>query len=232
VTRAAWVALVLVGCAAREPVAAPLPRTATEPPCPAVPTNLPAPPTPALQALAARKRTVWERPYTVTVPSSYDGVAPAPVIVEIHGFEDEPNDVEQVLGLSPVAAAHGVLLVLVSGDEIVHAGGGNFGEPKVLKILRDTGLPLPSDVHLANYPDLQITMAPWIAGNGCQPDAEPGPAQDLDYNIPGNETTVERWRGCRAPTERWTIHKAGHVPTFRSSWAQQVYDFLQLHPKG
>ncbi len=332
-------ALLVAGCAAsasHEPVAtyASAPA-AIEHPCPAVPTTPPAVLRTPLAGFAPRSPLLTDRPYTVQVPYGYDPAFSAPLIVELHGFGDEPAEVERFLDLAPVAAAHGVLLAIVTGsrdgrgrrfwnatdaccdvdghrpddvayldavledvarrfkvdanavwlfghsnggfmahryaceradriagfvsiagagwldpercvptapvaalqisgdvDEIVHAKGGTISEPKVLKVLRDTGLPLPTGLHLPRYPDVHGSLAPWIRVDGCKAETEQGNPLDLDDKIPGAETTVKRWTGCRAGVELWTIHKAGHTPTFRSSWAEAAYQFLVTHPKS
>jgi polyhydroxybutyrate depolymerase len=293
----------------------------------------PASPPPIL-SLAKRSPLLHDRPYVVEVPFRYDPDLAAPLIVEIHGFGDEPFDVERFLGLTPVASEHGALLVTVTGshdsherrfwnatdaccdvdhrapddvayldavldevsqrfkvdtnrvyvvghsnggfmahryacerseriagfvsiagagwldpercqpavpvaalqisgdaDPIVHARGGSVGEPATLKVLRDTGLPLPANLRLGRYPDVHTSLAPWIEVDGCAATTEPGKPLDLDYKIHGEETTVERCTGCRAGVELWTVHHAGHTPSFGHAWFEAVYEFLESHPK-
>lgn len=54
-----------------------------------------------------------QRPYRAELPPRMR--APAPVLVEIHGFGDDTNSIERLLHLRATARAHGAILVLVEG---------------------------------------------------------------------------------------------------------------------
>ena len=56
---------------------------------------------------------------------------------------------------------------------------------------------------------------------------------DLAANVPGAETTVERWGGCRpgGDVELWTVRGAGHVYPRQPAFAKAVVDFLLAHPR-
>lgn len=82
------------------------------------------------------------------------------------------------------------------------------------------------------YPSARDSVASWATLNGCGDQTEMGAPLDVDALLLGNETTVERWKGCPGgAAELWTIHGGGHVPTFQSTWASLIYGFMAAHPK-
>ncbi len=54
---------------------------------------------------------------------------------------------------------------------------------------------------------------------------------DLDSGLPGAETKVERYDGCQAAVELWTIQGGSHVPALQPIWGETIYGFLSSHPK-
>lgn len=71
------------------------------------------------------------------------------------------------------------------------------------------------------------TAAAWADRNGCAPTPESAPALDLDWVIPGAETTVERYAdGCLRTVELWTIVGGGHVPDLGPAFTPAVLDVL------
>ena len=98
---------------------------------------------------------------------------------------------------------------------IAMAGGRTFNKPS-----RD-------------YPSVAQTMAQWSTRLGCSGAPEEGAARlDLDARIPGAETRVDRWRGCKAGLELWTIDGAGHGFAATPSWSQSLWAFFKAHPRG
>jgi polyhydroxybutyrate depolymerase len=84
------------------------------------------------------------------------------------------------------------------------------------------------------YPGARQTVAAWAARNGCSATTEASPGRlDLDNNVAGAETTVERHTGCPAgaAAELWTLAGSGHTPFRSDAWAGTLYDFLAAHPK-
>jgi polyhydroxybutyrate depolymerase len=108
-----------------------------------------------------------------------------------------------------VLQAHG------TRDDVVKVGGGRV-----------------FDLPVAPYPSLDETMALWNAKLGCSGSARNVATLDLDARIPGAETRVDRWLGCRAGLELWTIEGAPHAPSFGRTWGEEVWRFFAAHPKA
>jgi poly(3-hydroxybutyrate) depolymerase len=112
-----------------------------------------------------------------------------------------------------VLEIHGTL------DTVIFFGGGRLPH---------------SNFKLIEYPDADETAAIWASKNGCQPEPESlSQRLDLDAVVPGAETSLRRYRGCRphGEVEQWTMHGSGHVPLFRPAFVDEVYRFLLAHPK-
>ncbi len=114
----------------------------------------------------------------------------------------------------PMAVPVAVVQVHGTRDTVVSPSGGVlFDQPK------------------RAYPSLAETMARWESRLGCVGAPEIGAARfDLDARLPGAETRVDRWRGCRAPLELWTIEGGSHVPAMGRAWAETVWAFFKGHP--
>jgi hypothetical protein len=75
-------------------------------------------------------------------------------------------------------------------------------------------------------------MATWTAKLGCTGERERDVARlDLDARVPGPETHVDRWPGCRATLELWTIDHGTHAPAMQPSWAEAVWAFFKANAK-
>lgn len=86
----------------------------------------------------------------------------------------------------------------------------------------------------ALYPSALESIRGWAMRDGCRATADgSAPPLDLDVSIPGAETSVLRWTGCRpgGAAELWTIRGAGHLPALRPSWSETIYGFMAGHPK-
>lgn len=85
-----------------------------------------------------------------------------------------------------------------------------------------------------DYPGALTTTQTWAAKNGCALTGTPGEALDLEWQIGGAETSVERFdTGC-APggaAELWTIAGGAHVPALSEEFPVAVIDWLFDHPK-
>jgi polyhydroxybutyrate depolymerase len=84
------------------------------------------------------------------------------------------------------------------------------------------------------YPSARKTIDIWGQINECgKKPARVLPRLDLDRKIPGTETTVLRYKGCKAGTnsELWTIDKGAHSPELSATFADNIINFLLTHPK-
>ncbi|MGH9024428.1 MAG: alpha/beta hydrolase family esterase, partial [Acidimicrobiia bacterium] len=83
------------------------------------------------------------------------------------------------------------------------------------------------------YPGARETLATWAGKNGCTGQlAGSGERLDLEGQIPGPETSVERYSGCgETAVELWTIEGGSHIPAFNDSWAKSIWRFLDSHPR-
>jgi polyhydroxybutyrate depolymerase len=84
------------------------------------------------------------------------------------------------------------------------------------------------------YPSARKTIDLWGKLNKCgKKPYRVLPKLDLDRKLPGAETTVLRYKGCKtgAASELWTINKGQHSPELSESFAQSVITFLLKHPK-
>jgi polyhydroxybutyrate depolymerase len=84
------------------------------------------------------------------------------------------------------------------------------------------------------YPGAVETVDTWATKNGCSATSTTlTPDLDLVADLLGDETTRLAHDGC--PTggaaELWRLSGASHLPTFNSSWASSMYDWLLAHPK-
>lgn len=84
------------------------------------------------------------------------------------------------------------------------------------------------------YPSARKTIDIWGKLNECgTKPARVLPRLDLDRKLAGTETTVLRYKGCKAGTtsELWTIDKGKHSPELSDTFAENVVGFLLSHPK-
>ncbi|MGH9041007.1 MAG: alpha/beta hydrolase family esterase [Acidimicrobiia bacterium] len=84
------------------------------------------------------------------------------------------------------------------------------------------------------YPGAVETVATWAGRNGCGGElVATGRRLDLDTTTAGEETTVDRYSGCRGvDVELWTIGDGRHIPAFKHSWAPAIWEFMAAHPKA
>ena len=85
------------------------------------------------------------------------------------------------------------------------------------------------------YPSEAATMATWAQKNGCSGALTAnGKTLDLDTGIAGAETVERAYAGCPSGTdvELWTLQGGAHVPSLAvPTWAEEVWGFLNAHPK-
>ena len=98
-----------------------------------------------------------------------------------------------------------------------------------------TGSPGGPGMGNGPYPGAETSVRDWATLDGCSltPD-DTAPPLDLDTQLSGAETTVERFAaGCKAggSAELWTIQGGMHLPNIADTFREDVIDFLFAHPK-
>lgn len=84
----------------------------------------------------------------------------------------------------------------------------------------------------AAYPGAATTVARWATYNRCSSTRTAGASIDIDMNLEGAETTVERHDGCMGgAAELWTITGGSHAPGFNAQWSNLALAWLLAHPK-
>jgi polyhydroxybutyrate depolymerase len=117
---------------------------------------------------------------------------------------------------------------------------GRCGAPSPVSVLHVHGRNDPTVRYQGGstlkgpYPGAVGTVATWAGKDGCSGElAATGRRIDLDSTVAGEETTVERYGGCRGvDVELWTIGQGRHIPAFNESWAPSIWEFMAAHPKA
>lgn len=84
------------------------------------------------------------------------------------------------------------------------------------------------------YPSELETMAHWQVYDHCAPGLVTDPVSlDLDFQLAGSETEVQRFTGCARGTdvELWTIHGGAHIPSLSKRFRTYAWQWLSDHPK-
>ena len=84
------------------------------------------------------------------------------------------------------------------------------------------------------YPAAAETVADWSVNNACGASlVNTNQPRDFELALPGAETRVEQYVGCRAngAVELWSIVGGTHVPSLAAGAVESMYDFLMAHPK-
>jgi polyhydroxybutyrate depolymerase len=83
------------------------------------------------------------------------------------------------------------------------------------------------------YPSAPTTVKDWATLDGCVGGPVDGGTLDLDEGLPGAETAVSRYTGCKpdGAAELWTIHGGTHLPSFGPAFLEELTSFLLAHPK-
>jgi polyhydroxybutyrate depolymerase len=84
------------------------------------------------------------------------------------------------------------------------------------------------------FPSAPVSVSDWVTIDGCAPAADTSaPPLDLDSVLPGDETAVTRYAGCKpgGHAELWTIAGGSHIPTPSPTFTSDMVDFLYAHPK-
>ena len=120
------------------------------------------------------------------------------------------NDAAKCNPSEPVS----VLQIHGDADQTVSYGGGAF--------------------YGATYPSAATTIAGWVSRDGCSPTVDlTSPPVDLEPTIPGAETLIRRYVGCKAKTgvELWTVQGGAHIPSLNAEFRTRTIDFLLSHAK-
>jgi len=117
---------------------------------------------------------------------------------------------------SKCAPTDGVAILQVHGDAdavIKYLGGDNYGFA---------------------YKGARDTVDRWGVRNGCSGTlTATGATIDLEMNLAGAETTVDKYTTCaRGAVELWTIRGGSHLPIFvQPDWGRRIYDWLYAFKK-
>ncbi len=100
-------------------------------------------------------------------------------------------------------------------------------------IVRYEGGRVFNDRTLAPHPSALQTFQDWAERLGCPMTRAPKVTMvDLDPRLPGDETRVESYLGCRnGVAELWTVHGGSHQ-IMTPALVARVGAFLAAHPKG
>jgi poly(3-hydroxybutyrate) depolymerase len=96
-------------------------------------------------------------------------------------------------------------------DEIVNINGGPlFGDARY-----------PSSITAAQ------TVADWAKRYECKPEPKAAGRLDFDASLPGEETVVTRFEGCRrGAVELWAVVGGDHYVGLRSPSLEAMWKFL------
>ena len=119
------------------------------------------------------------------------------------------QDVTKCPGTTPVS----VLEIHGTADAIIAYNGGFIG--------------------VNAFPSAPTTVADWAKINGCGAANTSGAPLDLDMSLPGNETTITAYPGCKNGTsvQLWTVQGGAHFPTLSKTFAPGLFDFLYAQKK-
>ncbi|TNE50150.1 MAG: hypothetical protein EP343_09475 [Deltaproteobacteria bacterium] len=110
-----------------------------------------------------------------------------------------------------------VLHIHSPDDSVVKYKGGKTNAGGISK----EPVPYPGAVETVNW---------WIKHNQCKELKPTTETLDLEVNVEGNETTVQR---AECPeggaVELWTMDKAKHIPALTEGFSQQIWDWLMKH---
>lgn len=119
------------------------------------------------------------------------------------------QDVKKCPGTTPVS----VLEIHGTSDTVIAYNGGFIG--------------------VNAFPSAPTTVAAWATIDGCGAADPSGAPLDLDASLPGNETTITAYPGCKGGTsvQLWTIQNGLHFPTLSPTFVPTVLDFLYAQKK-
>jgi polyhydroxybutyrate depolymerase len=85
---------------------------------------------------------------------------------------------------------------------------------------------------LPRHPSAPDTVAAWARLDGCGPGEWVDEPIDLEADVPGAETLVFRYSGCRdAAVELWRVRGGDHFVAQGRAASERIYDFLVAHAR-
>jgi len=72
----------------------------------------------------------------------------------------------------------------------------------------------------------------WAQRLACTGEPHNAQALDLEPYLPAEETTVQRYGGCRGAVELWTVKGGGHYVALQPPALDAIWRFVLAHPKG
>jgi polyhydroxybutyrate depolymerase len=126
---------------------------------------------------------------------------------------------------------------------IVSLAGASFDDPadcapdaavSVLQIHGDRDLTILYEGGAITYPSALGSVERWAGYAGCATELTAGIRRNLESNLDGNETRVDTMGACPDATglELWTIEGGGHLPVVTEDFGDQVWAWMQAHPKS
>ncbi len=126
-------------------------------------------------------------------------------VVSIAGAGPKPGETCPAAGSVRVLEVHGDV------DPIVNIDGG----------------PLFADARYPASISAAQTVADWAKRYECKPTPKAAGTLDFDAKLPGEETRVTRYEGCkRGAVELWTVTGGDHYVGFRSPALEAMWKFL------
>jgi polyhydroxybutyrate depolymerase len=85
----------------------------------------------------------------------------------------------------------------------------------------------------AGYTSAEESVRRWTERNGCMSQPVMLDRLDLDLSIPDAETRRLAWTSCDRSTVTglWTIEQGGHIPPMRSTFSEQVVQWILDHKR-
>jgi polyhydroxybutyrate depolymerase len=81
------------------------------------------------------------------------------------------------------------------------------------------------------YPSVAETMQDWAGFDACNATTTTASSPGmLDSNAAG-PAEAERWEGCRAAVEHWTVPGGAHAPSTTALWPRAIFTFLSGQAK-
>lgn len=83
------------------------------------------------------------------------------------------------------------------------------------------------------FPSATTTAGDWAKIDACGAADMSGAPLDLDASLPGNETTITAYAGCKGGTsvQLWSVQGGAHFPTLSKTFVPAVFDFLYAQKK-
>jgi polyhydroxybutyrate depolymerase len=127
-------------------------------------------------------------------------------VVSVSGAGPKPDEA------CPAKVPVRVLQIHGDADPVVAIGGGA----------------LFNDAHYPTHLSAKQTVGDWGKRFGCKPKPKTDKPIDFEAKLPGAETTVERFEGCRlgSAVELWTVGGGNHFVGFRSPSQEAIWKFL------